>query len=256
MTKRKRYMQEPKLIRTLDFTMNNSAHAQVRAVFRNHECTLVSMINQHKGGFILVAMAWFTNQTVLNALVKAKRRGVNILVVVQKEDFLRPDSCGKNQLFFASALRSFYESLGTYTTMSEEGDENIVDLLKSITCEHDDECVREFIWENKDDRQVEAVRCLGNHNSTNNPSHPRMHHKFIVFGQWGKSYEDEIHPEMVWTGSYNCSKTAELSFENIVVINSDEVARQYMKEFVYLFRHSEPLDWTAKWMAPNCIAHS
>ncbi len=56
--------------------------------------------------------------------------------------------------------------------------------------------------------------------------------------------------DTVWTGSYNCSKTAENSFENAVILKGEEIATAYLLEFALLFLLSEKLDWTSDRMMP------
>lgn len=103
------------------------------------------------------------------------------------------------------------------------------------------------------DPSIEAVRCVGNHNSERTPAFPRMHHKFIVLcneigneDDW-KNYE----PYEVWTGSFNFTKNAGFSLENAIVVNDTEIAKAYFNEWAQIAALSEKLDWRSDWVEPQ-----
>lgn len=54
------------------------------------------------------------------------------------------------------------------------------------------------------------------------------------------SMHELLSPTLVWTGSFNFSKTAENSFENAIIENPD-VALAYANEFAQIFALSELL---------------
>jgi phosphatidylserine/phosphatidylglycerophosphate/cardiolipin synthase-like enzyme len=197
---KRKYQQDNRLEMYKSQTPNVSlslTSCQTEIVFRYHQRRLCELINNHKTGFIVAAMAWLTDIVILNALNKAAARGIEVEILLQKESFLKRSSkkCKKE----------------------------IVDCYYSIM-----------------NFQKSAVRSIGDANKS---SHPLMHHKFVVFGC--------IKPAYVWTGSYNCSKTAEQSFENAVILHSTSIAEAYMNEFRNLFRLSEPLNWKTKVMTPQ-----
>jgi phosphatidylserine/phosphatidylglycerophosphate/cardiolipin synthase-like enzyme len=66
-----------------------------------------------------------------------------------------------------------------------------------------------------------------------------------------KKRKDHIKPYAVWTGSFNFTKTAPLSFENAVVIQDAKIVEAYFKEYAQIAALSEPLDWTVVWIAPQ-----
>lgn len=228
--------------------------AQVEVVFREHQRRLLNLIEERikqKGGFIVCAVAWFTNKAILNALIRAKSSNVTVAIVVQKEDFLRPD--GANS--FQQELQELYSNLGEFDTSLSADIEfiNILAFAKPFVCS---DSLHWFDWSKTgeyDQSKTPAVRCVGNHNQEKNPSFPRMHNKFFVFGTFGDEDDEDgpyVQPETVWTGSYNCSIAAENSFENAVIISSSAIAGTFLSEFALLFLLSETLDWTATWMAP------
>ncbi len=226
---------------------------EIEVVFRDHQKKLISLIKEtKKGDFILCAIAWFTNFDILDELIEASKRDVKIAIVVQKEDFLRPDTT-KTQDKWKSALQNKYNSIQKVSI--DQGDFSVIlDMATGAIGE-------EHHWGYRDgedfNEYILPVRCVGNHNSEKNPSSPRMHNKFMVFGSFVCVVEDdgqtytEAEANTVWTGSYNCSKCAELSFENAVIIRNSKIAEAYTREFALLFLLSEELNWNSEWMKPT-----
>ncbi|HEY6900413.1 MAG TPA: hypothetical protein VI233_07215, partial [Puia sp.] len=54
---------------------------------RNQEEIIIQKILQYKEGLIVGCVAWLTSLPILDALAQCK----NVQILVQKEDFLRPD---------------------------------------------------------------------------------------------------------------------------------------------------------------------
>lgn len=83
-----------------------------------------------------------------------------------------------------------------------------------------------------------------------------MHNKFLVFGEFktdavgGDGYPVKFIPKKVWTGSFNFTKNAGRSFENVVIINNAKIAEAYSCEFAQIFALSEELDWKSSWIEP------
>ncbi len=239
-------------------------------LFREAAEKLVELIDEtSKDGFICCAVAWFTNAQVLEALARAKGRGALILVVVQKEEFLSPDICTGGREKYSTWLRGLYDRLGSFPT----GWCPEIQILMAAK-PFDDGLNEALVFDMDANTEVGCVRCFGNYNSGSSPSFPRMHNKFFVFGdvecgragrvgvagemgeqaqdgQSGLPPEHKFLPKQVWTGSYNVSAAAELSFENVNITESPTVAQAYLAEFSLLFLLSEPLDWTSRWIAPT-----
>jgi hypothetical protein len=195
---------------------HSTTSGRVTVHFREHTKKCVEFIEKYD--VIVGSVAWFTSMPVIQAMAKK-----TVQIVVQKEDFLRPDSERQD-------LHAAYSSLwwserrdfgGVLATMSEHGDTTI-----------------------------EAVRCVGNHNAEKIPSFPRAHHKFLV-GCSRSSPHDSIKPKAVWTGSFNLTANAERSFENVVVIEDETIAQAYYNEWNQLAALSEPLDWESEWCQPQ-----
>lgn len=209
-----------------DYSVNGTG-AKVDVVFRNHVDRLVDMIDRHD--VVVGCVAWLTHKRILTAL--SKKRFSQI--VVQKEDFLRPDLCPMHMKY----LRALYESL----SFSVNSHEFVVD------CEDD---LFGFIGGAYGHDFTDGVRCLGNAN--NGPAGARMHHKFAVFCDLEDFNGSELlRPMAVWTGSFNFTVSAERSLENALLIHNEAVAMAYLKEWAQVYCFSEALDWTTKWARPD-----
>ena len=201
--------------------------------FRDLESRLIGLIQEAQ--LVVGCVAWLTSNPILDALAKVPS-GVSL--VVQKEDFLRPDINARNG--WAESLRKKYEAL-----VEPPGRYDMGDLVSSLSVA----C----------DPTIHPVRCVGNHNSTAAPAFPRMHNKFLVFCfvDWVREYEDFdyeralVGPYAVWTGSFNLTANATASLENAVVIRRPSIARAYFNEWQQILALSEPLDWRSEWCAPE-----
>lgn len=198
-----------------------------RCYFRDIEERFLAELAEPDVQAVVGCVAWLTSKRILSAL--AKKRFVSI--VVQKEDFLRPDALSGRE------LRAAYGRFQNRTSRLGVG----LDSLSTMS-----------------DATVEAVRCLGNHNSAKHPAHPRMHHKFAVFCRHviqeedGSGWEDaELIPTKVWTGSFNFTYNGTQSLENAVVLEDPIIARAYYREWEQVFALSEPLNWEKPWVAPE-----
>jgi len=199
-----------------------TATCRVEAIFRDHRRKLIEEISRYP--VVVGCIAWLTDHAVLRAL--ATRKAVSI--VVQKEDFLKPDSGGS-----PSALRRLYDDLPG---------------LERWGFRH----TAGYSYCGGGDNS--AVRCVGNHNADKRPAFPRMHNKFLVFCERvAVPGEDcwDIEPAKVWTGSYNISDNATRSWENAVLIDDRSIADAYAREYGQIFGLSEPLDWSSAWSAPE-----
>lgn len=86
---------------------------------------------------------------------------------------------------------------------------------------------------------------------------PRMHNKFIIFAKKDIDYEDpesgsrmKISPYAVWTGSFNITKNAGMSFENALYITDMTIVNAYYQEFAQITALSESLNWFKDWVEP------
>ena len=222
---------------------------EIEVIFRNQKEKLLELISDYP--YVLGCVAWLTDFDILSEMSKMD----HVSIIVQKEDFLRPDLNSSNR--FTEKLRRAYSLLPTdFYRHSVDG---LVSDLSMAGCP-----------------TIDPVRCMGNHNSDKNPSFPRMHNKFLVFTEnipiyddvpstFGYAAEDYSAdgkldlPKLlgvsdtacVWTGSYNISHTATKSLENAVVIRDQDIAQAYFNEWSQIMALSEPLDWESEWVAPE-----
>ena len=221
---------------------------QIEVIFRDHRARLLRLFEEAQAdGLVCVgAVAWLTEPTVLDFM-----RTVPTSVVVQKEDFLRPDSAEiDNREDWKDQLRALYEAVARSDRHCDLFiRQNFPDPLGSQSL--------------LGDQGIAGVRCVGfrNDRSANGVRQPLMHNKFLVFvkprdfpgNQDGGDEQPEPlwEPRMVWTGSCNLSRQSHRSRENTVIIRDPVIASAYMHEWADLMSLSEPLDWDTEWVAPQ-----
>lgn len=197
--------------------------------FRDLESRLIKYIDDADAVFGCVA--WLTNYDILDALAFKE----HVSIVVQKEDFLKPDL--KRCDNWRSVLKSKYDLI--------PGNVYRGNLLYPVND------MSYCSWGG-----VQGVRCFGNSNNNKNPSFPRMHNKFLIFANTILSdtacpLDIRFEPYAVWTGSFNLSYCASMSFENAIFIRNKDIATAYFGEFCQILAMSEPLDWKSDWIQPE-----
>lgn len=218
----------------VDYSM--STNARVDVCFRGLEDKVVSLIQSHT--LVVGCVAWLTNPRILKALSEV-RDGVSL--IVQKEDFLRPDESDESD-DWASAIRRMYNAL-PYPPERHLWRE-IGDLSYAT------------------DPSLGPVRCAGEKiYGVKNCS--QMHNKFLVFCDSSiiidekniVYYEHPVYwnyqPKVVWTGSFNFTQRAIQSLENAVILHDEEIAEAYFSEWAQIMALSEPLDWTSEYVEPE-----
>jgi hypothetical protein len=207
-----------------------TATAKTSVFFRDLEPRLIHEIRQSE--FVAGCVAWLTNARIIAALARVP---YGVLIIVQKEDFLRPD-LNSDRPSLARRLRRLYQSLGCRFHRYE-----IPGIVGNLSVGGD--C------------NLEAIRCVGNHNSARSPAFPRMHHKFLVFCAVARysngQRQSQIIPLRVWTGSFNFTDNSANSLENVLLINSRVLSKAYFEEWQQVTALSEQLDWTSDWMEPE-----
>jgi hypothetical protein len=199
--------------------------------FRNLEDNLVNHIKS--ADIILGAVAWLTSYPVLDALAQDNK---DVVFVIQKEDFLRPDMGQFKD--FKKTLKKKYGKLKNTLTRYDFTDTILPNMSFSS------------------DPSIDPVSCVGNINNAKVAAFPRMHNKFLIFAKRNNNSElthDEksIIPYAVWTGSYNITKNASMSFENALYITDSKIVNAFYKEFAQIIALSESLDWFKDWVEPQ-----
>ena len=208
--------------------------------FRNIEEELIKQINCADA--VVGCVAWLTNKNILNALKKVK---YGVSIIVQKEDFLRPD-CDD-----IPKLKEMYDDI--------KGISWYCGFTVAFECTPNPGLINCASYQNHYD---DPVRCMGNHNKDIKPAFPRMHNKFIVFGKiikqkrWCDKEEygdhvDTFQAFSVWSGSYNFTHNSANSLENGIMINNSLIANQYLNTWAHVLTLSEQLDWDSEWSAPE-----
>ena len=203
---------------------NSVLSGSVQVYFRDLTKHLITHISSAE--VVVGCVAWLTHPEILAAL-KAK----SVSLVVQKEDFLRPDFGAASG--WKRQLRAQYDALKCHLTRYDFN--NMIGSLST-----------------SGDPSMEPVRCVGNYNREKAPAFPRMHNKFLVFCRTNEQDGLAIvTPYAVWTGSFNLTYNAENSLENAVYITEASVVKAYFQEFGQVMALSESLDWESEWSVPE-----
>lgn len=192
-------------------------------VFKNLSRRLCAEIERYP--YVAGCVAWLTNKQIIESI--AFREGASI--ILQKEDFLRPDY--EHKPGFEADLRHRYNGVEPLVRGRFQG------LLSSMSMCSDLEI---------------GIRCVGNRVDRFKRAGARSHHKFLVFMSTEPTRDGWVYsPRAVWTGSFNFTRNAELSFENAVIIRDERIAKAYLDEYQQVAALSEPLDWDVPYVAPE-----
>jgi PLD-like domain len=193
--------------------------AAVEAIFTNLEHRLCVEI--WTADAVFGCMAWLTNKAILQALAQVEM----VSLLVQKEDWLRPDS-GR---WTPDGLHDLYAALPEASRIAARA-----------------------YYSSSSSPELPPVMCVGNCPDKKMGAVPRMHHKFMVFCNLRETPQGRVAvPYAVWTGSFNATHNGTRSLENAVLINSPEIASAYMGEWRALLGIAECLDWQHRWIAPE-----
>jgi hypothetical protein len=212
-----------------ELTPSAQSSGTVTAHFKDLRRELIASI--HKYPIVVGCVAWLTDVEICRALSTREHASI----VIQKEDFLRPDA---GDVSGVDALLKKYQK--TYGLIGRRNWER--HMFPEPLCQ------MSYLG----DPMLEGVRCVGI-KRRGGWTKPLMHHKFAVFC-------DAVHfddapsvpiPHAVWTGSYNWSGNAENGFENAVFIEDEKIAWAYFNEWMLVTSISEPLDWKHEYVAPE-----
>jgi hypothetical protein len=238
-----------------DYSVTES-NGKTGVIFKDLEKHLIRFIREAE--VILGCVAWVTSEPILEAL--SAKKGVSI--IVQKEDFLRPDFMPSDG--WSRKLRLLYDGLPKRLDWRD-----FPGPLGSLTIETYP--------------IIDPIRCVGNHNVDKQPAYPRSHHKFVLFCKavekctckWCREekgyiletiglsecncdycsgYEKNrlhIQPYAVWTGSFNFTRNAVMSFENALILYDAKIINAFYQEYSQIAALSEPLNWTTGWSNPQ-----
>lgn len=242
----------------VDFERDYSTKSgNVEIVFRNIKQRLITELkNLPKNHAVIGCVAWLTDFDVLRAM-----KGKSLGIVVQKEEFLRPDKIIASKTSFidwAEKLRTLYDE----ATQSR----NPPMWLPNFNFPNRKSEIHGYQHADAGD-----IRCIGYVSTERKEKStlPLMHHKFLVFLETvvkkkqktdtdsddsddPDAYESKSYrPYKVWTGSFNMSVNASNSLENVVIIDDEKIVQSYCQEWANLYFNSEALDWCDEYFYPN-----
>lgn len=212
---------------------DNSADGAHAVYFKDLRGRLIEHIQE--ADYVFGCVAWLTDPEILAAL--SEKKGVCILI--QKEDFLRPDTNSAGPAF----KREILEAYGKLHCSIERFWLPGLGGSLSTAC----------------DPGLPPVRVVGVKNTGR--ATPRMHHKFAVFARLRETPDSDTWSELagdlpcwpyeVWTGSFNWTRNAARSLENAIVLRHPKIVRAYFREWMQVLALSEPLDWSSEYIDPE-----
>ncbi|MCB5226651.1 hypothetical protein JAO78_007450 [Alishewanella sp. 16-MA] len=215
-----------------------SEKTKVAAYFKNLEAHLIHHIKSADA--VVGCIAWLTSENVLKALSEK----IAASVIIQKEDFLRPD-INSSSADWKTDLRTLYDAIkpirtpenglmGWYETSQVDDNVGIGSPFASV-----------------------GIRCVG-YSRGATATQPRMHHKFLVFLRHKViTKEEELQglwpylPYAVWTGSFNVTKNGAASLENALYLEDPVVSEAFCNEWTQMVEISESLDWHSEYATPE-----
>ncbi len=174
---------------------------------------------------VIGAVAWITDLDILEALAEKET-----LLVVQKEDFLRPDLKSTLTASDKATLHQAYDALRPF-----DGRKVPVGPFDQALCP-----VKLA--------RLAPVRSFGYCVPTQMYRVPKMHNKFLAFLRQEANFT--YRPTSVWTGSLNFTAMSLNSLENAVVIHDPKIAEAFICEAQIIYLKGEPLDWESDWINP------
>ncbi len=222
-----------------DHSVATEEQMVVESFFKDLDKALIKKIE--KADAVVGCVAWMTHHGILDALARCEH-GVSI--VLQKEDFLRPDYGSITES--SSELQEKYSKLMPISNFGESSFRKKAEYL-GVSLDDD--------WYRRSSEWLDiSMRCVGYLKGNKEFTLPRMHHKFLVFCKYVEHEEsgmDYYVPYAVWTGSFNMTVNGTKSLENAVYIQNEKLARSFYGEWFNMLMISESLDWSSEWVEPD-----
>lgn len=178
----------------------------INAYFISIEKHIIAYIKN--ATYIVGCLAWLTNMNILDTL----KMKAGVKIIVNKEAYLNPELDVYHNTFH-EIVRTKYNELPDLTAKANL---DITPIFKIASHEN----------------KTGAILTFGVVSSMS-----KMHHKFLVF------FDQAMKPIGVWTGSYNFSRTSNLSLENGIYITDPATIEKYHHEFSKIYFHAEPYNW-------------
>jgi len=144
---------------------------KIQVYFKDLERALLQHIDE--AGSVIGCVAWLTLNSILEAL--ARKSAVSLLV--QKEDWLRLDTDADGRpVGRKTSLRAQIAKLPRNNARWFNLDNRLYFADNWVVVDNSQDM-------NPAQVQIDPVRCVGPYSGAKNETHPRMHHKFLVFCQ-------------------------------------------------------------------------
>ena len=234
---------------------NGCRSGTTEVVFRDYKAHLLQLFRhaRREGWVCFGLVAWLTEPRILDAMSK-----IPTAIIVQKEDFLRPDLDDhlEGREPWTARLRRQYRAIEDSDQTGGAGGEYFQrQHMPYPLC----------AMSESSDPGISGVRCFGVSNDRGGDPHrrrPLMHSKFLTFAELalasapGSRDESpgggvEWQGRALWTGSCNLSRMSMRSIENALVIRDPVIANAYVREWALIAALSEPLDWNSEWADPQ-----
>lgn len=175
-----------------------------RVMFQNIDAEFTNILEEQCCDIIVGCIAWITNKSILRRL-----RDMQVSLIIQNEEYLRIER---------------RDLINNY--MQLDAGELNTDSIRPV--------ISSYLPDNK----LDAIRTVGIVRRSG-VWRPNMHHKFFVLCV----LEDGlVKPRSVWTGSYNFTHNANLSLENALFIENEELAEVYFREWQVMYCISSKLE--------------
>lgn len=194
---------------------------KVELVLRGHEAVLCKHLDSlQSNDYIIVCMAWLTETAMLEALLRARKRGVFVQLIVQKEAWLRTNK----------TLLEKYKQLGKNTF-----------LKSAMPFVGDNSVILGSRRPRGETVTIDAVRVFGD--GRDSELRPLLHHKMCVMGRITKNAHGSamMSPGRVISGSFNWTRRSLRSLENFTILHSPVLAAMAQQHLSAVLRESEPL---------------
>ena len=230
---------------------HSGSSRQTEYLFRGLRRRLLRLFDEaiQKGWACFGAVAWLTDPLILDAMAK-----LPCSVIVQKEDFLRPDldDAGADRETWTSRLHRQYEAIRYSDSIGPAGAYFQRQHMPWPLC----------AMSESGDPEIAGVRCFGLHNDrSGDPARrrPLMHLKYLVFAEPiletvpspdGEGMQETVSwkGRALWSGSCNLSLMASRSCEVAYIFRDPAIADAHIRHWAQIAARSETLDWTSIWI--------
>lgn len=181
-----------------------------------------------KCSYVVGCIAWITDFGVIDAISKLK----GATIIVQAESMFKI----KTREGFKTNLKRRYQQIKQFPWATFAKAAHLPHFQKLWTEMKTTPALQEQLWTTLGQDPM-AVRTCGQvqkagHEGQNPEEPSMMHHKYLIF------LDANAKAVAVWTGSFNFTKNASKSLENIQIVYNQQVADSYLRNFLSLLPES------------------